>query len=203
MTAPVITTVRAEAERLIGSGGRVLRHSAEMSADVRSRSTASPARLPDGLRLAAVDRGAEEIAASAARATPPDHVDYPTWAAIDRVAYWKALLDGRITGKVMRRASRLLIGPGGAVGGAVIVTERGRTAWWPGGAWIPEIFVIPQLQGHGVGSGMLDFALTACMRLGYDKVGLTVTYGNPARRLYERTGFAVFLETWSIDVSNR
>jgi ribosomal protein S18 acetylase RimI-like enzyme len=50
--------------------------------------------------------------------------------------------------------------------------------------------VAPARRGRGVGSRLLDALLVAARRAGAGAVSLSVERDNPARRLYERFGFA-------------
>jgi GNAT superfamily N-acetyltransferase len=56
--------------------------------------------------------------------------------------------------------------------------------------WLEHFYLAPRLQGSGIGSGVLRELLGRCDRSGV-LVRLNVLQGSPARRLYERHGFAV------------
>ncbi|MER7385552.1 GNAT family N-acetyltransferase [Saccharopolyspora hirsuta] len=56
--------------------------------------------------------------------------------------------------------------------------------------WLEHFYLAPRLQGSGIGSGVLRRLLERCDR-GGTLVRLNVLQGSPARRLYERHGFAV------------
>jgi GNAT superfamily N-acetyltransferase len=193
-------TDEAEASRLLAAGGRLLRHSHEMVLDLGGASPPEPSALPAGLSLVPLERPAAEIAAAAATATPPGHVDHSTWSLVDRAAYWTRLMAGDVTGPVLAEPSGLVVGPGrGIVAGLVVTLLESRSEWWPGGPWIPELFVVPALQGRGVGGLLLARAARSCRDAGHRLVGLTVTEGNRARRLYERFGFREARTHWTIE----
>ncbi|MGW3247913.1 N-acetyltransferase family protein [Streptomyces sp. NPDC001070] len=59
--------------------------------------------------------------------------------------------------------------------------------------WLEHFYLAPQLQGRGIGSAVLRGLLQRCDRDG-TPVRLNVLQGSPARRLYERHGFAVETE---------
>lgn len=59
--------------------------------------------------------------------------------------------------------------------------------------WLEHFYLAPQLQGNGVGSGVLRELLERCDRDGV-VVRLNVLQGSSARRLYERHGFVVETE---------
>ncbi|GAA4784485.1 GNAT family N-acetyltransferase [Microbacterium gilvum] len=54
------------------------------------------------------------------------------------------------------------------------------------GIWIEHFYLAPHLQGRGIGTGVLAHVLSAG---GVHR--LNVLQGSPARRLYERHGFAL------------
>ncbi len=56
---------------------------------------------------------------------------------------------------------------------------------------IARVAVHPDYQGHGLGSKLMKMTLALLRAKGYDAAQLLVSPGNPpARRLYERNGFA-------------
>jgi mycothiol synthase len=189
-----------EAARLLATGGRLRRLAHDMAVDLDASKVPPAQAAPPEIRLGALDCDAEDIALSAASATTPDHVDFPVWARMNRVEYWRRLLDGKgPCGAILREPSRLLRGRGGLIVGAVVVTEMEATDWWAADPWLPEVFVVSGFQGRGLGGLLLGHALRACAGAGYERLGLTVSEGNPARHLYERFGFESFRATWFIE----
>ncbi|MBN3817218.1 GNAT family N-acetyltransferase [Paraburkholderia sp. Se-20369] len=64
-----------------------------------------------------------------------------------------------------------------------------------GGEWhLHQIQILPDRQGHGIGEIILRRVLDEATHEGA-AVSLSVLHGNPARRLYERLGFACVTET--------
>lgn len=61
---------------------------------------------------------------------------------------------------------------------------------------IPElsIAVVPGWRGRGIGSALLTATLAAAGEAGCSAVSLSVESDNPARRLYQRAGFAGIAE---------
>jgi GNAT superfamily N-acetyltransferase len=57
--------------------------------------------------------------------------------------------------------------------------------------WIEQLYVLPQMQGRGVGTALLDVAKRACDRLQL----WTFQRNARARRFYEARGFAVVERT--------
>ncbi|MER6468926.1 GNAT family N-acetyltransferase [Streptomyces collinus] len=64
--------------------------------------------------------------------------------------------------------------------------------------WLEHFYLAPHAQGRGVGGAVLRGLLERCDRDG-TLVRLNVLQGSPARRLYERHGFAVETED-AVDV---
>ena len=77
-----------------------------------------------------------------------------------------------------------------------VVWLRFFTADDPGFGFVDEatpelsIWVAEGERGRGVGSQLLDAAIRAARSKGFRRISLSVEEGNPARRLYERAGFA-------------
>jgi GNAT superfamily N-acetyltransferase len=59
--------------------------------------------------------------------------------------------------------------------------------------WLEHFYLDPNLQGRGIGSAVLRRVVERCDRE-ETRVRLNVLRGSPARRLYERHGFAVEAE---------
>ncbi len=55
---------------------------------------------------------------------------------------------------------------------------------------LEDLFVMPEVRSQGIGSMLLDAAITAVREAGYTQLGLGVAVDNPgAIRLYEQKGF--------------
>lgn len=189
----MIRTVDAgEAAAHRAAGARLVRHAHDMALDLTSLRPASdwmdPA-LPRDLRLEPVIRPASELAAAATAAYVPGHPDAgPSPDEVeDRL---RQVLSGQVTGPLLPQASAAIVETGsGSVAAAVLVTRLGATSWWPGGPWVAEIFVVPARQGHGLGRTLLLRSAAVCHAAGAGRMGLSVTDGNPAERLYAGVGF--------------
>jgi GNAT superfamily N-acetyltransferase len=187
------------AAQLLSSGGRLRRLAHDMVASLEVSRVPTP-RIVEGVSVEGVESDPKAIAIAASAATPPDHADHEIWLGVDRARYWKQLLAGEGScGAVLPEPSRLLRSRDGEIVGVVVVAAMRVSDWWPGGPWIPEIFVVPDFQGRGLGGLLLDYAMEACADAGHQRLGLTVTQGNPAQRLYERFGFRTFRSTWFIE----
>ena len=114
--------------------------------------------------------------------------------------YWRERVPGSLASRYVRGWGR----PGDT---AVIALESGfpvGAAWFrlfnaaePGYGFVDEstpelaIAVVPSKRGHGVGDELLVALIEKAQSAGYDRLSLSVEPGNPARKLYERHGFAV------------
>ena len=75
----------------------------------------------------------------------------------------------------------------GAFAGCVSLRPAG------GAHWLEHFYLLPHLQGRGIGAAVLVTLLERCDRDG-TPVRLNVLQGSPARRLYERHGFTLDTE---------
>lgn len=64
-----------------------------------------------------------------------------------------------------------------------------------------KIYVLPTLQGKGIGKAMIDFIVKHIHPLGAKKLQLNVNRHNKARNFYERLGFTVIKEE-DIDIGH-
>jgi GNAT superfamily N-acetyltransferase len=114
--------------------------------------------------------------------------------------YWRERVPGSLVSRYVRGWGR----PGDT---ALIALENGfpvGAAWFrlfaaaePGYGFVDEstpelaIAVVPSKRGHGVGDDLLSALIQKAQSAGYGRLSLSVEPGNPARKLYERHGFAV------------
>jgi GNAT superfamily N-acetyltransferase len=149
-----------------------------------------PPLLPT-LRLTAVDRPVADIARASLGPYAPGHVDAAQGGTlVEATATYERLLAGQTAGEVLHSLSSLAIDVSTeTVAAAVIVTLLEPQSWWPGGPWVVDLFVVPPLQGGGLGRQLLQLVIARCVAEGHERVGLSVTEGNPAERLYRALGF--------------
>ena len=147
--------------------------------------------LPPALRLTPVDRPAVDIARASLGPYGAGHVDAAQGGTlVEAIATYDSLLSGHTAGRVMHSLSCLAIDVStDALAAAVIVTSLPAASWWPGGPWVVDLFVVTRLQGGGLGRQLLQLVIARCFAGGYERVGLSVTEGNPAERLYRAVGF--------------
>jgi GNAT superfamily N-acetyltransferase len=114
--------------------------------------------------------------------------------------YWRERVPGSLVSRYVRGWGR----PGDT---ALIALENGfpvGAAWFrlfaaaePGYGFVDEstpelaIAVVPSKRGHGVGDDLLSALIQKAQSAGYGRLSLSVEPGNPARKLYERHGFAI------------
>ena len=114
--------------------------------------------------------------------------------------YWRERVPGSLASRYVRGWGR----PGDT---AVIALQNGfpvGAAWFrlfsaaePGYGFVDEstpelaIAVVPSKRGHGIGDELLQELISKAKAGAYDRLSLSVEPGNPARKLYERHGFAV------------
>lgn len=187
------TTDAGEAALLLGAGARLTRHGHDLVLDLaslgRGPDRAQPA-LPAELRLTGIAAARPGLASASLLAYAPGHPDAPGSLA-ESERRWQELLDGEAVGPVLEPPSAAIVeGPGGTVVGAVVVTRLGPEAWgWDGGPWVADIFVVPSHQGRGLGRALIMRAVAWSRAAGERRIGLTVSDGNPAERLYVSAGF--------------
>ena len=178
MSGWVATGPRSLAEELVARGARLIRSAHRMTCDLSSR------RLPEDwkslptaspLRFEPLTRPVDDLVAAWRAAYPPGHPDYRDEyedTAVVRNRF-EALVVGTSCGP-LSPLSAVISDGGSVVAGLLINHFPGEVPW--GGLLITELFRHPAYPLTGM----------------FGAVGLVVTDGNPARRLYERHGFEVF-----------
>ena len=181
---------------LLHRGGRVQRRGRDYSFDLRRGVPAEwrDPSLPDGLRLAPV-AVTDALVASYRAAVSPGHPDYDANEDVRREL--AGLVAGQILGPFLD-ASRLVT-DGTTEWGAVFVTLRDRPRDLAG-AWVCELFVHPAWQRHGVARALLQHALARVHDAGHARLGLVVTAGNSAERLYQSMGFTKLATLTNVDL---
>lgn len=184
------TTSPDEAAALQAAGARLVRHAHDMVLELHAGAPAEPP-VPGGLTLRAGVEASAALARALVAAYPPGHPEAGRFRSYDEAEQKVAdTLAGAPAGPVLQDPSAVVADAAGAIVGAVIVTRLPSLAWgWPGGPWVSEVFVVAGWQGRGLGSVLLRRAIARCAAAGERWVGLTVTEGNPAERLYRALGF--------------
>lgn len=177
---------------LVDAGAGLLRHAHLYSrvvdgADLAGAGAAGPARAPGGAVVGPVEQAPAAFVPLLMAAFPPGHPDrHDHDDAAGALAEVAALLDGTMLGPLMA-CSRVAVHDGRVVGACLVNARPGAAP--TGGAWITEVARDPAPRWAGLGAHLLRGTLARCAADGVPALGLAVTEGNPARRLYERTGF--------------
>ncbi|RJL33377.1 GNAT family N-acetyltransferase [Bailinhaonella thermotolerans] len=168
-------------EDLVRRGARLVRHAHVME---RPPGGAGEAEPPAGFRFTPCDRPVADLLKAWEAAYPPGHPDFSGRSREAGEEELAGLLAGRLLGPLLPCSSLAVDGDGGVVAG-VLVND------WQGRPWITEVFRHPEEAPRGLGMTLLRHALNRAAAEGLPAVGLAVTHGNSAARVYERLGFAV------------
>ena len=200
----VSTTDPALTAALVAAGGTVARSGTQLAYDV-SAAPPPPAWLDrgevDGVRLVDYRPIDDEIASAWLAAYPPSHPDHDA-ALVDvaaAVADLRTVRSGTVTGVFSDAASALAVGRSGEVLGGIMVTLMRPNPYWDG-PWVPDLFVRPDAQGRGIGARLVRYAVAAVAADGATGLALSVTDGNPARRVYDRVGFVPGVSFTSVTI---
>ncbi|GGL07508.1 hypothetical protein Sme01_11600 [Sphaerisporangium melleum] len=171
---------------LLTAGARPLRHAHGMSRDLRA--DPAPAEWAEtGHGIVACDAvPAAEVFPAWRAAYPPGHPDHQARDDDAATAELAPLLAGRSYGPMLP-CGGLLLRDDRVVAGVLVGELRGEPP--SGGPWVLDVFRDPSPEFAGLGAVMLRRALALATLHGLPALGLAVTEGNPARRVYERLGF--------------
>lgn len=196
----------AVADRLVARGGVPARVRFVMDVDLTD--VAVPAAV-SGVVIAPMDAGRTlEYGIVSTRAYPPDHPDHePSDAtAAAAAATLDRLVRGEALGPWLAEASfHAVDGSAGdeRVVGLIVASEIARSVAHAGGPWVTDVFVDPGDAGRGVGRALIGATMVALARSGRTSLGLAVTAGNPARRLYESLGFVIGQDVRNVDLPDQ
>jgi len=182
-------------EALVDRGARPTRHVHVHSRDLTANPAGAPrSPLPPGITIGPLDRPASELAPLYESAYPPGHVDWTyTGPPRDYEHDLAGILDGPLAGPRLP-IGRLALDARHRPAGVLIVTRlEGEPPF--GGPWVAELFRRPGDDVRGAGRALLESGLHAATQEGYPALGLAVTDGNPAQRLYQELGFERILSS--------
>jgi GNAT superfamily N-acetyltransferase len=183
------TTDEETARALIGAGCTLVRAATDMHRALDQPIPAAP--LGEGWALVPHEWD-DDLAAALQAAYGPDHPDRS-----DRVSRLRSLTEGEQGLPVLAGATARLRGPDGRSAGQVFTVGPVPWAGTPT-SWVLDLAVSPVAQGRGLGAALLAYAISGTRVAGLTTAGLSVTDGNPARRLYDRMGFRPVLRHFEV-----
>lgn len=186
------------AAALVSAGAELVRHSSRMTLRLAGSSQDRGAHLVEPL-----GPRADPYVEVYMRAYPPEHPDHEPGDAdpVTAAATLQEYLDGTgPLGPLLHSTSGCVRSVDGAVVGVVIVTDLPDDDHDLGGPWITEVFVDPAARRTGVARSLLQHASAALRDEGRASLGLAVTQGSPARRLYDDLGFQEDFQSWALTI---
>lgn len=178
------TTDLAIADALMATGVPLHRVALDMIHDLADLPPPTP--LPRGWTLAPGGWD-DDLAAAVAEAYGSGHVDGP-WTEKDTAVVAGMYEPGAALRPLVAATARVR-DPAGRSAGHILCA--GPVPWVDKGAWIMTFGLAHCARGLGVGRALLGHALCGAHEDGQPCLGLSVTEGNPARRLYDAAGFRV------------
>ncbi len=185
---------------LVAAGGRALRHAHVYSRDLRRDPAPGTWSEPDGISLTGADRPAADLAAAYRSAYPADHPDLRHLdAPPDLDDELRAVATGEMVGPILACSGVAVEdSTGDVVGGILVAQAPGEPPF--GGPWIAELFRHRDRAPAGTGRALLERALALATQDGVATLGLAVTEGNRAERLYRAQGFARVLTSLTVEL---
>jgi GNAT superfamily N-acetyltransferase len=169
---------------LVAAGGMLHRHSHAYSHDLKRRP-----EVPTAFELTPVDRPAAELLPVYLAAFAPGHPD--RIAPPEAGPHLESIVAGGL-GPLLAGSGLAILD--GAVVGAVLIASIADAPPPFGGPWVMEVFRHPGARGAGRALLARALALTT------GSLGLAVTDGNPAERLYAALGFKRTFTAYSVDL---
>jgi hypothetical protein len=187
---------------LIEAGAEMARHAHSMVADLRADPPPagwSTPTLPAGVTLTPVDRPAAEIFPISELAYGPGHADrrHDRRSPAERADGFATLLAGQLIGPISP-SSALAVDAADRPVALVAIFERTTVV-----PWVGQLIRRPGDDLRGLGGAMLRRAMVDVAAAGFGELGLAVSDGNPAQRLYERLGFTVRDTSFTVLIPDR
>ncbi len=186
----VRTADPAEVERLTARGYEVVRKRFLLVADVDD--VPAPMRAPaEGITVGPLPPEPESLIDMHWLSYPPEHPDHVPEETDPAVAqaFFTDLFDGRVVGPWMPEASFVARRQDRVVGAVIVNAFDDDTDGLYTGPWVSDLQVRPDEQRHGLGRLLLTHAMCAVAARGHPRIGLAVTKGIDAERLYRQLGF--------------
>lgn len=183
---------------LVAAGGKLHRHAHVLGRDLRAAPATRAGPPPPGLRLQPADRPPADLVDAYRDAFPPDHPDGAARIDEDPLEELTRIVTGGIVGPVLP-CSGIAVDASERVRAAVIITDSGGEPPF-GGPWVAECFRDPDPRYAGAGRALLERTLLEATRAGLPAIGLAVTHGNRAQKLYRELGFRHVFTAYSVDL---
>ena len=185
------TTDPALADAIVATGVPVHRVAVDMLHDLAV--LPSPTPLPPGWTLSAGGWDAD-LRAAVEEAYGSGHVDGP-WTEKD-TAEVAGMYETGAPLQPLAAATATVLDRAGRRAGHILCA--GPVPWADEGAWILTFGLADRAQGQGLGSALLRHALRGTHKAGQPCLGLSVTEGNQAWRLYDAAGFRMVSRVYSL-----
>ncbi|MEI6363600.1 MAG: GNAT family N-acetyltransferase [Actinomycetes bacterium] len=185
------TEDRPLAEGVLAAGGRQIRHAFVMSAETAGHREAAV--------IETVPRSSVDVRAFLhgwLTAYPPGHPDHEEGTDDEIIARCWDEYDERDWIAREHRSTGLVL-EDGQIAAGIIVGIRPQPVPF-GGPWVRDVWRVPEVSQPGTGAALLAQSMRMLDEDGLPTLGLTVSAGNPARRVYERLGFVQQLESWTV-----
>jgi len=195
--AALISTPNAEfATALLDKHCTLKRHAYAMSLHLTSHAP-QPSRHPIPQQTQFIEHcTADDLFDSWYAAYPPGHPDYLQGTRAELTAEnLQPLLDRSLLG-ANHRSSRAVFQADEVIAAIMISLREGEAPY--GGPWLSEIWCDPRFQHQGIARSLLKTAISELNEDEFTSLGLAVSHGNPAKRLYESLGFTEVSESWTI-----
>ena len=179
------------ADALVATGVPMHRVAVDMHHDLVNLPPPMP--LPPGWMLAPGGWDTD-LRAAVQEAFGAGHVDGP-WTEKDTAEVAGMYEPGAALGP-LAKATATVLDPAGRRAGHLLCAGPGP--WVDRGAWILTVGLAHRAQGQGLGWALLGHALRGALAAGQPCLGLSVTDGNQARRLYDSAGFQVVSRVYSL-----
>ena len=192
----VASSDRAFVTGLTAHGARLTRHRYVMSAPTAPHADA-PSDPPSGIHLVPLrEVSVAELLPSWLAAYPDGHVDHETGTTQEIIAScWDHFADPDWWATA-HRSSAIAFSADTIVGGIIVDVRPTPVPF--GGPWLSDIWRRPGGGNRGLGTWFISRAMRLLHDDGLATLGLSVTHGNPARRVYEQLGFVEQLESWTL-----
>lgn len=186
----LVTVTPAFGAELLSHGAGLHRHAFTMARDLQPGMPQPNA--PADLRFVPCDRPASTIQPAVTAAFPPGHPDHldeedlaPAQTELEQ------LLAGSLAGPLLPCSLLAVDARQTVVAGCLVNQFSPRP-------WITLMFRDPDRSPPGTGALLLEAVAARASQAGFTSVGLAVTAGNPAQRVYQRAGFRELDESFTV-----